>query len=330
MPQRFRVLVTGAGLVPEAAQKLADGGAEIETLTGKVTEATLLDAAARGVDAILMRGNPPIARAVIAAMPQLRVIAKHGAGVDSVDLAAATEAGVLVMIAADSNAAAVAEHTIALIMALGRDLLPLDARTKAGHWDRISYVGREIAGRTLGLVGFGRIGRRVGFVARVLGMRVVALPRRPGSVDPDLAEEMPDLGTLLRSADIVSLHLPLTEETRGLIDARALSLMKPDALLVNTARGGLVDEAALASALQAGRIAGAALDNLAEEPPAPDCPLLTAPNLLLTPHIAGMTKAAMVRMGTIAADNIIDVLTGRSLSLANIVNRDALKERTAS
>jgi D-3-phosphoglycerate dehydrogenase len=243
-----------------------------------------------------------------------------------VDIAAATRHGVLVMVAGDANAPAVAEHTMALMLTLGRDIVPLDLNTRGGLWDRGTYKARELRGRTLGLVGFGRIARRVAALARAFGMTVMALPRVPGSIDLALAGEAPSLEALLATADIVSLHTPLTAKTRGMIDAAALSLMKPGALLINTARGGLVDEDALLDALMSGRLAGAALDNLVQEPPAPDTPLLSAPNLIVTPHIAGISTAAMILMGTAAAENIAAVLEGRALETSNVMNPAALTE----
>jgi D-3-phosphoglycerate dehydrogenase len=260
---------------------------------------------------------------VMDAAPDLRVIAKHGAGVDSVDLAAATSRGIEVMIAGDANAPAVAEHTIGLILALGKDIATLGARTAAGHWDRDTYAGREIAGRVLGLVGFGRIARRVAVTAAALGMKVIALPHHPGTVDPALAQEAASLGALLAQADIVSLHVPLTPATTGMIDAAALAAMKPGALLINTARGALVDEAALLAALASGHLGGAGLDTLAQEPPQPGHPLLSAPRVIVTPHIAASTGASLTRMGVVAARNIAAVLTGRPLDPGNRVTQQA-------
>jgi D-3-phosphoglycerate dehydrogenase len=336
----LRVLVTGAELVSIAVDKLSSIGATLTMMPGKMTEERLIEELAKQpVQAILMRGNPPVSQAVLDAAPELRVIAKHGAGVDSVDLAAATAHGVLVMIAGDANAPAVAELTLGCILALGRDLGSLSARVKSGQWDRGSYHGTELRGRTLGLIGFGRIGRRVAELARCFGMRVIALtstPTRatkarvgdPGrsseSIAPALAERAASFEALLASADIVSLHCPLTAETRGLMNRRAFATMKPGALFINTARGALVDEAALADALTSGRLAGAALDTLTEEPPAPGNPLLSAPNLIITPHIAGQTGAAVERMGVAAAENIVAVLTGGAVDRANVVNHGLL------
>jgi len=323
----WRVLVTGAELVSAAVDKLSAIGASLTMMPGKVTEQRLIEELAKGpVQAILMRGNPPVSEAVLEAAPELRVIAKHGAGVDSVDLAAASARNVLVMVAGDANAPAVAELTLGFILALGRELEPLSAHVKAGQWERGSYHGTELRGRTLGLVGFGRIGRRVAELARCFGMRVLVTTRSPESITPALAETAASLDALLASADIVSLHCPLTAETRGLMNRRTFAMMRPGALFINTARGALVDEAALAEALSSGRLAGAALDTLAEEPPAPVNPLLSAPNLIITPHVAGQTGAAVERMGIAAAENIVAVLTGGAVDPANVVNRSLLSK----
>jgi D-3-phosphoglycerate dehydrogenase len=326
----FRVLVTGSELIPAAAGTLHRIGASIETIAGKVTEARLIEALARPTHAIVMRGNPPMTRAVFeAAAPHLRVIAKPGAGVDSVDLAAATSHGIPVMTAGHGNAPAVAEITIGFMLALGRDIIRLDRRTRGGNWHRDDYNSSELSGRTLGLVGFGRIGRRVAELARGFGMRVFVSTRTPAKVTPDLAEVSDSLDALLRAADFVSLHCPLTEATRGLISRDAIAAMRPGAFLINTGRGALLDEAALAEALASGHLAGAALDTLSEEPPPRDHPLLAAPNLILTPHIAGLTTGAMQRTGVITAENIIAVLTGGKIERANVANPEVLERLKA-
>jgi D-3-phosphoglycerate dehydrogenase len=316
----LRVLVTGASLADEARRVLEAIGAAVVTMpSGTKREAILAALAAAPTQAILMRGNPPLDAAVMDAAPELRVIAKHGAGVDSVDLAAAAKRGIRVMVAADANAPAVAEHALALMLALGRDIVTLAARTRAGAWDREGYSGREISGRRLGLVGFGRIARMVAVKARALGMEVSALPHRPGSVDTALAREAASLPALLADSDIVSLHVPLTRETEGMIGRDELAAMRPGSLLVNTARGAVIDEAALLDALVSGHLGGAALDTLIEEPPPPDHPLLRAPRLIVTPHIASATGAALIRMGVVAAQNIVAVLEDRPIDAGNLV-----------
>jgi D-3-phosphoglycerate dehydrogenase len=327
---RFRVLVTGSELIPSAAEMLTAIGASIDTIAGKVTEARLIEALAKPTRAIVMRGNPPITRAVLqAAAPHLQVMAKPGAGVDSVDLAAATEHGVPVMTAGHGNAPAVAEITIGFMLALGRDIIRLDRRTRGGDWRRDDYNSSELSGRTLGLVGFGRIGRRVAELARAFGMRVIVFTRTPAKVPTDLAEVAESFDALLRDADYVSLHCPLNEATRGLMSRQAIAAMRPGAFLINTGRGALVDEAALADALVRGHLAGAALDTLSEEPPPSDNPLLAAPNLILTPHIAGLTTGAMLRTALTTAENIIAVLTGGKIDRANVANPEALDCRKA-
>ena len=270
-------------------------------------------------DAILLRANPKITAAVMDAAPALKVIAKHGAGVDSVDLAAAAARGIKVMVAGDANGPAVAEYAIALILALGRDIVTMAEQTRAGVWSRDHYAGHDIGGRVLGLVGFGHIGRRVARMADALGMKVIALPHHAGGVDVACAEEMPSLPALLARADIVSLHVPLNAETAGMMDAAAFAGMKRGALLVNTARGGLVDEAALLEALHTGQVGGCALDTLRQEPPPADHPLLTAPHTIITAHIAAFTDSSLVAMGVVAAQNIAAVLTGQAFERGNLV-----------
>jgi len=327
--KKFRVLVTGAYLVPTAIKKLESIGATVEMLSGKLTEERLLnEIAQRPTHAVLMRGSPPFTGAVLDAAPALRVIAKHGVGVDSVDVEAATKRGILVMVAGDANAPAVAEMTMAFVLALSRELQRFDAVVRSGKWDRERDHGTELRGRTLGLVGFGRIGSRVAELARCFGVHVIAFSRSSVSIDAKLARKAESLESLLAESDIVSLHCPLDSTTRGMMDRRAFSLMKSGALFINTARGALVDEAALAEALTSGHLRGAALDTLVDEPPAPGNPLLSAPNLILTPHNAGVTFSAVERMGENAAENIVAVLTGGTIDPLNVVNRSLLESRS--
>jgi D-3-phosphoglycerate dehydrogenase len=324
------VLVTSSEMIPSAAEMLTAIGASLETIAGKVTEARLIEALAEPTQAIVMRGNPPISRAVLeAAAPHLRVIAKPGAGVDSVDLKAATEHRIPIMTAGYGNAPAVAEITIGFMLALGRDVIRLDRRTRRGDWRRDDYNSSELSGRTLGLVGFGRIGRRVAELAKAFGMRVLVFTRTPAKVTPDLAEVAESFDALLREADYVSLHCPLDQTTRGLMSREAIAAMRPGTFLINTGRGALVDETALAQALTSGHLAGAALDTLSEEPPPSDNPLLSAPNLILTPHIAGLTTGAVQRTGTTTAANIIAVLTGGEIDRNNVANPEVLERLNA-
>lgn len=247
---------------------------------------------------VLLHVLEPVTAAVIAAAPRLALIQKLGVGVNTIDLEAARARGVAVANLPGSNAIAVAEHTLALLLAVLRRVPTFDQETRSGTgWplapDVPDRLG-EIAGKTVGLVGFGAIAQRFAGYARALGADVVH--HRRSGVDDSLP-----LDTLLATADVVSVHLPLTDETRGLLDARRLGLMKPGALLVNTGRGGIVDEAALASLLHSGHLGGAGLDVFATEPIDPAVsPLVGLPNVVLTPHVAwltGDTLARCVRLG---------------------------------
>ena len=273
------------------------------------------------VDALIVRQGR-VDEAVIAASPRLQVIAKHGVGVDNIDLHAAAARNIPVIRAMGSNSRAVAEHTIALALTLLKDIPRLDQAVKSGEWPKPTFLGRDITGTVMGLVGFGSIGQQVAGIATGLGMSVIMH-------DPHAQREIAqfdksgdrDLDSLLGEADIVSLHCPLTSATRNLLDERRFGLMKPTSFVINTARGGLISEPALCAALLEGRIAGAGLDSFALEPPAKDSPLWTLPNLITTPHIAGVTQGSAGAMAEIAAQHVISVLNGNapdSRSLARL------------
>lgn len=270
------------------------------------------------VDALIVRQGR-VDATIIAASPRLKVIAKHGVGVDNIDLQAAASRSVPVIRAMGSNSRAVAEHTIALALTLLKDIPRLDTAVKAGTWPKPSFIGRDIAGTVIGLVGFGSIGQHVARMAQGLGMTVLLHdPHAREAIAQFGADCERDLDSLVAEADIVSLHCPLTNATRDLLDARRFGLMKPTSLVVNTARGALVNEPALCAALLEGRIAGAALDSFAVEPPAPDSPLWTLPNLIATPHIAGVTAGSAKTMAEIAARHVIAVLDGEEPDAASL------------
>ena len=270
------------------------------------------------VDALIVRQGR-VDEAIIAASPRLKVIAKHGVGVDNIDLQAAAARDIPVIRAMGSNSRAVAEHTIALALTLLKDIPRLDAAVKAGTWPKPSFIGRDIVGTVIGLVGFGSIGQHVARMAQGLGMTVLLHdPHARAAITQFGGDCERDLDSLIAEADIVSLHCPLTNATRDLLDARRFGLMKPNALVVNTARGALINEAALAAALLEGRIAGAALDSFAVEPPAPDSPLWALPNLIATPHIAGVTAGSAKTMAEIAARHVIAVLDGEEPDAASL------------
>jgi len=237
------------------------------------------------------------------AVAGFKVISKHGTGVDNIPLEAAKAAGVTVMNTPGANAAAVAEQTLMLMLAMARDLTGQLAGTRQG------VTGLE--GRRLLVVGFGETGRRVVQAAMMLGLQVTVLAPRPDQVASSGARAAEDLQSALRQTDILSLHCPLTPLTQGMIGAAELALLPPGALVVNVARGGLIDEAALADALHSGHLGGAALDVTRQEPLPADDPLRRAPRLILTPHAAGLGQGAFRRMGLQAAQNILDHAAGR-------------------
>jgi len=263
-------------------------------------------------DALVVRSGTKVTRRVIQAAHQLQVIGRAGVGVDNIDVEAATERGILVINTPDGNSIAAAEQTIALMMALARHTPQADASLRQRKWERKRFIGVEVAGKTLGVIGMGRIGREVARRGRGLGMRVIAYdPYLSGLLAERLGVELQDrLEDVLTEADFITLHVPLTPATRGMIGERELALVKPTARLINCARGGVVEEAALQDALENGRLAGAALDVFASEPPW-DSPLLDNPKVVVTPHLGASTQEAQVAVAVDVARQILDVLEGR-------------------
>ncbi len=315
------VLVTAPTVSELARNLLRDGGMEVAfMLETSIDEAAMTAALARHQPAaLLLRGSPPLNARVLAAASGLKIIAKHGAGVDSVDIAAATRLGIAVMVTGGANADAVAEHALALMLALTRELPRFDRETRAGGWRNLDLFIRDFRTRTVGIVGYGQIGERTARLAQACGATVI-IHTRSALTPPQGMTVEPDLNRLLEQIDILSLHCPLTDKTRKLIGALQFARMKPGALLINTSRGPVVDEAALVAALQSGHLAGAGLDTFAVEPPAAENPLFALPTVIVTPHIAAATTDAMARMGTIAADNILAWMRGEVHDPRNFLN----------
>lgn len=265
----------------------------------------------------------PFDRAVLAAAPLLRVIARVGVGTDSIDIRAATEAGIVVTTTPGANRETAADHAVAMILAAVRRIVEHDASVRRGEWLRAGGMTPwDLHGTTVGLIGFGDIGRAVAKRLRGFGTRMlIADPAHTAETAGD-GHHVVALDTLLAEADIVSLHLPLRGSTRGIIGARELAAMRTDALLVNTARGGLVDEEALVDALDAGSIRGAALDVFAEEPDVP-MSLRDRPNVVLTPHVGGLSERSIARMTRAATDSVLSVLAGTAAA-HSVLNPRAL------
>ena len=278
--------------------------------------------AVRCADFILVASNR-VTGDVIKAAKRLKHIQHQGVGYDNVDVAALRRAGVTLGLTPEGTTIGVAEHTILLILALGKKLCVADSRLRAGEWPQFDMrpTSFELRGKTLGLVGLGRIGRAVAKRARAFEAKVIYcdVVRPPAETEQELGIEYVDLDDLLAQSDIVSLHVPILDSTRGMIGKREIALMKPTAILINTARGGLVDEAALIEDLQQGRIAGAGLDVFVCEPPFPDNPLLRMDNVILTPHISAGTKDALVEKMEAAFANMVRVTRGeRPLHLVEL------------
>jgi D-3-phosphoglycerate dehydrogenase len=260
-------------------------------------------------DALIIRSSTRVTPEVIAAAPRLKVIGRAGIGVDNVDVEAATRRGVVVMNTPGGNNVTTAEHAIAMMLSAARSIPQATASMKAGKWEKSRFTGSEVYNKTLGIIGLGNIGRLVAERGKGLGMRVVAYdPFITEERAKELEVELVDLDTLYGRADFVSVHVPLQKETRNLIDATALAKMKSTARLINCARGGIVDEKALADALREGRLAGAALDVFEEEPPPPDHPLLAFDSVVCTPHLGAATAEAQVNVSVAIAEQVIDFL----------------------
>ena len=304
MSARRALLVTGADLAPQALALLADF--EI-VYAGKAPQEPDLVALCRRHDpvAIIVRYGK-VGAAVMDAAPSLRVISKHGSGTDTIDKEAAAARGIEVRAAAGANAAAVAEQALALLLACAKSVVKLDARMHAGHWDKATHKSVELHGRTIGLVGLGAIGQRFARMCDAMGMRVLGHDPFAGELPACITRA--DLATVWRESDAISLHCPLTPENRGMVNAQTLGACKPGVILVNTARGGLVDEAALLAALRSGQVAAAGLDSFAVEPMTAPHPFHGEPGIVLSPHIGGVTGDAYVNMGVGAARNVLAVL----------------------
>ena len=315
------VLVTAAKLAPEAVAILEAAGYAVPCTSGYPSEAELLAAIAAHRPVALLHRQGIINGAVMdAAAPALRVIARHGAGVDGIDLAAAEARGLTVTRAAGANSRSVAEHAMALMLAMLKDLPAVQSGMQEGLWEKTSRMTRDVDGVSLGILGYGAIGSKVARMAEAFGMRVAAYdPLLPAGPLPGPGERVADLGTLLARSEVLSLHCPLDATTRGLIGAAELALLPRGAILVHTARGGIVDEAALLAALESGHLAWAGVDVFEKEPLDLASPLRDHPRVLPTPHLAANTPRGAVGMSTGAAESIVAVLAGRLPALPGAI-----------
>jgi D-3-phosphoglycerate dehydrogenase len=308
------------GIHEDGLDLFRNAGWEVEVAPEPIKDAGALAAALAGVDAVLVRSATRVPGEALANASQLKVIGRAGAGVDTIDVDAATARGIAVMNAPDGNTLAAAEHAIALLFALARHVPRADAGMKAGQWPKAGLTGFELEGKRLGVIGLGRIGGTVARKARGIGMEVAAYdPFLPASAAGKGSVPLMTLDELLAWADIVTLHIPRTKETTNLLSEARMRAMKPGGMLINAARGGLVDESALLRLLDEGHLAGAALDTFVTEPLAADSPLRMHPNLVLTPHLGASTSEAQQAVSTILARQIIDfVATGAVAGCVNL------------
>jgi D-3-phosphoglycerate dehydrogenase len=297
------IIVTGADLAQQALDLLA--GYEIIYAGKTPTEDDMVALCQRHNPVAIIVRYGKVSAAVMDAAPALKVISKPGSGTATIDKVAATARGIEVVAAVGANAAAVAEQALALLLACAKSVVALDARMHAGHWDKATHKSLELSGRTVGLVGLGAIGLRFAKMADALGMRVIGCD--PFAKNLPAYVQVVDLETIWRESDAVSLHCPLTDDNRNLLNAATLAQCKRGVIVVNTARGGLIDEAALLAAVRSGQVMAAGLDSFAVEPMTAGHPFQGEKHFILSPHIGGVTSDAYVNMGVGAAQNLLAV-----------------------
>ena len=301
---RPALIVTGADLAPQALELLSSFDI---VYTGKTPDEDSIADLCRRHDpvAIIVRYSG-VNEAAMKAAPSLKVVAKHGSGTDTIDKAAAQALGIEVVAAIGVNAAAVAEHSLALLLACAKSVPLLNTRMHAGFWDKATHKNLELGGRTVGLIGLGAIGLRFARMAHAMDMRVIGFDPYAKDLPPYI--QSVDLETIWRESDALSLHCPLTADNRHLLNTDTLARCKPGVIIVNTARGGLIDETALLAAVRSGQVSCAGLDSFQREPLAQDHPFMNQPGFILSPHVGGVTSDAYVNMGVAAARNVLAAL----------------------
>ncbi|MDH7570126.1 MAG: phosphoglycerate dehydrogenase [Armatimonadota bacterium] len=304
----MRVLV--ADPIAREGIEILRAGADVDVKTGQTREALL--ACIGEYDALVVRSETKVTAEIVEAADRLKVIARAGVGVDNIDVPAATRRGIVVVNSPGGNTMAAAEQTLALLFAVARNTAQAHQSVKAGRWERSRFLGVELYNKVLGVIGLGKIGSHVARAAQGLGMRVlVSDPYVTVEHAQRLGVELVDLAELISTADFITLHVPYSQSTRHLIGEKEFAAMKPGVRLVNCARGGVVDEAALVRAIESGKVAGAGLDVFEQEPPPEDSPLRRLDQVVLTPHLGASTREAQVNVAVDVAEQVIDVLNGR-------------------
>lgn len=307
--------------IANEAMHILAAAKDVSVVTG-FDETTLQKAIkTRHIDAIITRGKGQVRTALMEQLPDLKIIARCGVGLDNIDVTEATKRDIKVVNAPNSNANTIAEHTISLLLILQRNLYSAITMVKEDRWqERVSYKGDEIHGKTLGILGMGNIGKKVAHIAEAMGMTVIYWSAQK----EDVPYAFETFETVLKMADCISLHLPLTKETAKLIDKEALALLKPTALLINTARGGIINQKALNIALTENKIAGFAADVLATEPPELTDTITKHPNTYITPHVGSLTSTTYAKMCTMTVKNTIALLTNNTPTKNCVFNEAGL------
>jgi D-3-phosphoglycerate dehydrogenase / 2-oxoglutarate reductase len=317
----FTVLVTDKVSESGMASLGADNRFSLVYEHDSSTEA--FDSHLRGADALIVRSATTVDEAMLDRAPALKVVGRAGVGVDNIDIDSATKRGIAVVNAPAGNTIAAAELTMALILAVVRHIAAADASIRAGNWDRAAFKGSELRGKRLGLIGAGRIGAEVAIRCQAFGMDVLIYdPYLPQARAAEIGSRLTDLDEVIETADVISCHVPLTAETRGVVNAATISRMKKGAVVINASRGGVVNESDLAEALESGHLGGAGLDVYEDEPLDPASPLLQSPRLTLTPHLGASTIEAQEHVAVEVAEYVAGVLADEDVSMA--LNREGL------
>jgi D-3-phosphoglycerate dehydrogenase len=321
----MRVVITTVGFNEAALAMLTEAGAEIRIIHQSESPQALADLLREFDPQAVISRSITITAEAIEAAPSLRAIVKTGVGVDNVDIDAATQHGVAVVSNMGANSQSVAEMALGLMFALARRIPQHDALLRAGVWSRFNFAAQELSGKHLGIVGYGQSGQRLAVMAQAIGLRVsVFAPRYRQGVPTGAIRAAASVAEMLREVDIISLHCPLTEATRNLINAESLATIRKGVLIINMARGGVIDEDALVAALESGQLGGAALDVHAKEPMPATHPLFAMNNVVLTPHVGGSTLQSAARANMQAAQSVLAVLRGEPLNPIMIANGEEL------
>ena len=325
----YRIFITGSGIADEAQQLLKDQNCTFEIGDPRDTpEELAMKLKSFNPDGLIVRQGK-ITDKVQDASENLKAICKHGVGTDNIDIKAATKRGIPVMRTPRANFESVAEHTFALILSLIRKIPTEDKRIRNGIFDKKSFDGQELLGKTLGLIGFGLIGRRLTELVAPFKMKVIVYHRAcTDEALPQYISKVKSTEEVFSQADIVSLHCPLSSQTKHLINKQTIDQMKESVYIINTARGGIINEKDLLQALKEKRIRGAALDVFEAEPPAVDNPLLKMDNVIFTPHIGGSSDNSLKNMGIEAVTNVLSLLKNESIDMESLLNKEVLEKHT--